>query len=470
MRNYHTPRVAEAMFACALAMVVSILPPDSLRADAIMAASPADLSGCSIIVARSIDVTESSPNARRFASIQGAVDGAGPGDIVCISSADHSDERVAVTKSGTREAPIQIRALGEVKTAGFVVKGNHVAIEGFTVSNRGRDDKDGRGMGIYLAGAGVQIVNNTIVDTEGNGIGCEVYPPSCVDTVIARNTVRGADGSGIVVAGRRILVERNDVARSVMIDATDADGIRFFGSEITIRGNYVHDISDRGYPQATEPHTDCFQTFDNSKPPTTAVVIEGNVCSNVDHQCLIAGALEKRRSAVIKFRDNVCENNGSQAVLIRGVPFVEITNNLFLPSITYFGVVLQSGSTKATITNNAFVGAFRPYITDESSRLGLKADYNLVYDPTQRVPPDWWAEPNGMWGVDPMFVGSAGGGTFGAYRPAAGSPLVDAGNGEYNGSMTDIDGNPRISDGDGDGTAKIDVGPYEFTRRQGKGR
>ena len=33
------------------------------------------------------------------------------------------------------------------------------------------------------------------------------------------------------------------------------------------------------------PHTDCFQTFDDDKPPTVSATIENNVRHNVDHQC-----------------------------------------------------------------------------------------------------------------------------------------------------------------------------------------
>jgi hypothetical protein len=41
---------------------------------------------------------------------------------------------------------------------------------------------------------------------------------------------------------------------------------RFFGVNLTLPGNYIHDISAAGYPSRQEPHTDCFQTFDDSKP------------------------------------------------------------------------------------------------------------------------------------------------------------------------------------------------------------
>ena len=66
-------------------------------------------------------------------------------------------------------------------------------------------------MGIYLAGTGLQIRNNRVTDTDGDGIGSEHNPPRCTDVVIDSNTVRGANGNGIIVLGRRILVEINDV-------------------------------------------------------------------------------------------------------------------------------------------------------------------------------------------------------------------------------------------------------------------
>jgi Right handed beta helix region len=465
MRKFPIRKSAAALLVGAWAMAWSLLSTAEPRAETIATISPAGLSGCSIVVDRTTNVAAGTGSALRFPTIQGAVDAARPGDVVCVGVGDHEDERVAVTRSGTAKAPIRIRALGEVKTAGFVVDADHVAIEGFTISNRGRgDDQDGRAMGIYLSGTGLKVLGNTAIDTEGDGIGCDTNPPSCVDVVISHNTVRGADGAGIIVAGRRILVEGNDVSRSVRIKSTDADGMRFFGSDITIRGNYVHDISDREYPPGQNPHTDCFQTFDISKPVTTAVVIEDNICKNVDHQCLIAGGLEKGKSGFIKFRNNICGNNGSQALLIQRFPSVEVANNLFLPSIRYFGVRLESGSTKAVIANNAFLGALRPYLIDDASEAGLKADYNLVDNPNQPTPPSWWKEPHGQWGVDPGLVDASGASGFAAYRPAPGSPLIDAGSNEYNASPTDLDGNLRVVDGDGDGMAKIDIGPYEFQR------
>jgi hypothetical protein len=424
------------------------------------AASGGGEPGCSLVVGEAAQDPGGDGDAARVASIQEAIDRAQPGDDICVFSTGPARERIMVARSGTRAAPIRIRALRDVQTAGFVVEADHVAIEGFSVSSRGVGDDEGRGIGIYLAGSGLHIRNNRVSDTDGDGIGCERHPPRCTDVVIANNTVRGANGSGIIVLGQGILVENNDVSGSIMADGIDADGIRFFGSDIIIRGNYIHDIYDRGYPPDEGPHTDCFQTFDDDKPPTVSVTIENNVCHDVDHQCLIAEGVTQRQSSSITFRNNICNNNGSQAIFARQFPKITITNNLFLDSMVYHGIFLESESTDALIGNNVFVGKYRPYIADASSLPGLVADHNLVFDRDNPTPPEWWREANGMWGVAP--VGLRGGSSTSDHRPALGAPLVDAGNNAYGGADTDLDGSPRVTDGDQDGEAVIDIGPYEM--------
>ncbi len=62
-------------------------------------------------------------------------------------------------------------------------------------------------------------------------------------------------------------------------------------------------------------------------------------------------------------------------------------------------------------------------------------------------------------GIDhsaPQFVAA------GDYRPAAGSPLIDAGQPTINSSEIDLAGNPRPVDGNGDGIAIADIGAFEY--------
>jgi hypothetical protein len=406
-----------------------------------------------------------------FDSIQHAVNNAKAGDTICVATGNYENERVHITTSGTASAPIVVKAVGKVLTSGFVVEASYVTIDGFNVSNQGSADESGRNLGVYLSGTGLRIINNIVLDTKASGIGCEVYPPGCFDTLISGNVVQGADGTGILVAGERILVENNDVSRSIMVNETDADGMRFFGSHITFRGNYIHDIFDRGYPKDTNPHTDCFQTFDNDKPASNHILIENNICLDVDHQCLIVEGLLKKQSDTMTFRNNICGNSGSQAVLVRGVPGVSISNNLFLSSIVYHGILIKENSPNALIANNIFLGTYRAYNVDESSLEGLIADYNLADDPSRPSAPSWWKELHGIWGVDPMFAGPVDERPGFEFRPQAASPVVDSGSSSLNDAATDIEGRPRVTDGNKDGVLQIDMGPFEYqgSRSSGSG-
>ena len=58
--------------------------------------------------------------------------------------------------------------------------------------------------------------------------------------------------------------------------------------------------------------------------------------------------------------------------------------------------------------------------------------------------------------VEPLFVGS------GDYSLQWESPCIDAGNNEYAAGYKDLAGQYRLLDGDGDSTATIDMGAYEF--------
>lgn len=108
----------------------------------------------------------------------------------------------------------------------------------------------------------------------------------------------------------------------------------------------------------------------------------------------------------------------------------------------------------------------------------LEAENNLFYRPDQDVQVhangrDYTGQEveTGMLGArslskDPQFMSPAWGET-GDYHLRPGSPCIDAGNNLPHLPDTDLDGNPRIMDGDRDGTATVDLGPYEATGKPG---
>jgi predicted outer membrane repeat protein len=77
---------------------------------------------------------------------------------------------------------------------------------------------------------------------------------------------------------------------------------------------------------------------------------------------------------------------------------------------------------------------------------------NIADDPDFVRNPD--PGPDGDWdGVDNEYGDLHLGSTF---------PAIDTGTNSAISLLTDLDGNPRVVDGDGDGTATVDMGAYEF--------
>lgn len=287
------------------------------------------------------------------------------GSTVCLTGTGFGTTDLVITRSGTSAAPLRVQ--GDNTTVRSVqVTADHVIIEGFNAFG---------GDGIDAKGTDITIRNNVVVDANLDGITCG----DCTDSLIQSNTVDHADGTGIRISGANITIDANVVKDSVRINANDADGVRFFGHGHQITGNLIADIKDDGYT-GEPPHTDCFQTFDNGKKLATYdVLIQGNTCTNVDHQCLIATAQEAGlagqvgRSNHISFVDNTCDVEGSQAVLVRWVPDVEVRRNTFTGSNLSNAIVVQNESTGAWIADNVVEAKVPGLDVDASSANGLVA-------------------------------------------------------------------------------------------------
>ncbi|MGH3719624.1 MAG: right-handed parallel beta-helix repeat-containing protein [Pseudonocardiaceae bacterium] len=295
-----------------------------------------------------------------------ALEAASPGDTLCFSGGDLTDTSLSMIRSGTAAAPIRL-----VSDGGTVhevqIKGDHVIVEGFTVAGGG---------GILLEGAGITARNNTVHDTQQGGITC--HP--CTDSTIESNTMRHAATNGIDITGQRITVHANTISDTVPVQGGDADGVRFYGNGHRITDNTIFDISAEGY--SSPPHPDCFQTFDQHRPPTFDVIISGNTCRNVDAQCLIAtGDQGSNRGAPadvpsITFEGNKCANNGAQAVNLRRWARVQVLNNTFSgPNLTRAVLIIDGSTDAAVVGNDTSQG--RPTVDiDRSSRPGSRVEGN----------------------------------------------------------------------------------------------
>jgi len=303
---------------------------------------------------------------------QAALDSARPGSRVCLSGNGLSRAELTMAVSGTPDEPIVVSGKNVV-LRGLDVEADHIVVEGLSFVD---------GSGLTLQGAGYVVRDNLLRGASSDGILCE----PCTDAVIERNTVDGTDGTGIRIQGDRIAVRDNTVSGSVKKAASDADGIRFFGTALRITGNTVRDIKDDypGLPEDERPHTDCFQTFDDDSPTTYDVVISGNTCTNVDAQCLIGTANERGNAGVpagvrsIIFADNRCEVEGSQAVYLEKYGNVEVRGNVLLGPFLYAGVKAFDHSTGVSVIDNRVRTGVPPVEVDGSSMPGFVESGNTV--------------------------------------------------------------------------------------------
>jgi hypothetical protein len=118
------------------------------------------------------------------------------------------------------------------------------------------------------------------------------------------------------------------------------------------------------------------------------------------------------------------------------------------------GGILNYDSCNPVVTNCILWGNSPSQIVDWP---GTSCSTTVTYSDVQ----DGWsgAGSNNI-AADPLFVDAIAGNL----RLSSGSPCIDKGSnaGVPPGITTDLDGNPRISDGDKDGIAVVDMGAYEY--------
>ncbi|HEY4005607.1 MAG TPA: right-handed parallel beta-helix repeat-containing protein [Pseudonocardia sp.] len=299
--------------------------------------------------------------------VQEGVDAALPGQKICIFGDYVQGADLRVTRSGTRDKPISLVSDGSTLDT-IRIQADNIIVEGFDTSG---------GNGIKASGNNIAITDNDVRGAADDGIRCA----PCDTARVEGNTVRDADGSGIVISGRDIVAQHNDVAGSRKRLATDADGMRFSGTNLTLRDNTVHDINQRGYPAGTEPHPDCFHTFDSDGPTSYGVVLQDNRCVNVDAQCLNASGTQRHNAGVpegqvaIQFLDNYCQSGADQAIYLDGYPDVVVRGNTFSSNYTT-ALLAVHGATGVTMTDNTLVGAIAPYRVDPASTAGFQQSGN----------------------------------------------------------------------------------------------
>ena len=228
-----------------------------------------------------------------------------PGDVVCLSGTSPSP--LTIRGGGTPDQPVVYSGGGTATVGGIDVESSNVVVQGFISDH--------------------------------------------------------ADSMGAKLLGGNIVFQDNLITHPVY-SGDDTDGIRFFGDHIKILHNTIRDISDGSHCTndgcGDGPHPDCMQTwYSNNYPTSSDIVIDGNRCEKAAAQCLMAegpvlpgeGINGPGQSGNWLFHNNYCDDGANQAVMLKDIKNVTITDNNF-DGTNRKAIALADGSTGAHVSGN----------------------------------------------------------------------------------------------------------------------
>ena len=363
-------------------------------------------------------------------TIQDGIDAASPGDEVVVASGSY--DAITIDKEITVRSDIGAGGTtinGElfVNAVRFESVGNGAVLRGFTLTGTSSAS------GIYLDGASPIIEENTVEGNSTIGRGAGIYGRQS-SPIIRNNRIRGNNCSSFTgtssVEGAGIYLEGEATAPEIynnFIQDNDAScgpiGLCFlgFGGGICIRGG---------------------------SPRIIGNVLSGNILSDGAARggaLYLAGAVD----AVVA-NNTIYDNEARTAEdpILGGLGGA---------------VYLHSSSGDFLFANN---------IVMASSGIGVRCGDGIT-SPLHRTN-DLYDNPDGHFVdcpigfgdlfVDPQMADPAGG----DYHLAETSPLIDAGIATVPGlPATDVYGGGRLYDGDGDGTAEMDIGADEYSTSTG---
>jgi len=401
-----------------------------------------------------------------------------PGDKVIVESGAYHED-IVFSRSGKKFNPITFIGVNHPKIIGKTValriSGDHINIEGFEIIRS-------KHIGVLVEGSNIILENNNIHHNQNEGIRIlDAKKVSVVGGKIFENGPGNATGIWIQGKTSDILIKNTEIfSRGIQRSALstwEGEGSR----GITLENVRIHDHPGYGV---------WFLSEDNSNS-ATHITISG---CHFKHNGI--GKIHKIKDLIFRAgnllldhaHNSVIENNifeegqgwGIDSYASNNVVF---RNNLFInnfdtqknPVGQGFGLEVNAGIGNRVINNIFFgnkTGFFSSYFKTKThwpptpasvtveNNIFYKNDRNFLSMHEKTAPselPVIFIRRNNFIDVDPEFINV----DRGNYHLKAGSPGVDMGTAST--LLLDKDGKLRPLDGNEDGKAMPDIGPYEFS-------
>jgi hypothetical protein len=386
------------------------------------------------------------------ATIQGAIALAADGDTILVSNGTYHETinftgKNVIVRSVNGSAATTIVAAPQMPSVLFVNAESRAAmLSGFTITGGSPGFVPpyfGNGGGIFVSGsAAPTIINNVIANNvacNGGGIASQNASPLVQGNLISGNHADCSQlgfsglfwGGGISLAG----ASAAEVRGNMIIDnvAGVGSGIGMFAAGTPIIANNIllrnfasNDCQSIGGTvwMVNESDADIIQNLIANNTATCSAGVVWSVPSGARGPNLINNTIALNDTAGViggGFDDNI-----------------RMVNNIVVAKPGQTAIVCghSYGNPNQFRNNVVFSSNGADYVGSCASQRGI----------------------NGNQPVDPNFVSGLGG----DFHLAAGSRAIDAGfNGEPMIPSMDLDGKPRIVDGNGDRTATIDAGAFE---------